>query len=301
MTEIINLNQNYSTTRSLMKAGTEDISKLMNESNKSLDKFDSQLFLPQGAGRVSEGGLRKKGYFKKSYDNKPLISIITVVFNAKDYLEETILSVIKQSYDNVEYIIIDWGNSDGSFDIIKKYDDRIDYWVSEKDDGIYDAMNKGISLSCGDIIGIVNADDYYAKDTLSNVKKEFEQDIDVLYSDFNFLDNDKFLTKRANHNLLNITMSVFHPYVFIKKKIYKNYGYFDSSLKISADYKLLYYLYQRKLKFKKVDYLLTVMRVGGVSTKSMLAIDETFKIQKNNSLLLAYFLKYLRLLKRFIR
>jgi glycosyltransferase involved in cell wall biosynthesis len=284
-----------------MKAGTEDISKLMNESNKSLDKFDSQLFLPQGAGRVSEGGLRKKGYFKKSYDNKPLISIITVVFNAKDYLEETILSVIKQSYDNVEYIIIDGGSSDGSFDIIKKYDDRIDYWVSEKDDGIYDAMNKGISLSCGDIIGIVNADDYYAKDTLSNVKKEFEQDIDVLYSDFNFLDNDKFLTKRANHNLLNITMSVFHPSVFIKKKIYKNYGYFDSSLKISADYKLLYYLYQRKLKFKKVDYLLTVMRVGGVSTKSMLAIDETFKIQKNNSLLLAYFLKYLRLLKRFIR
>jgi len=99
---------------------------------------NSKLFLSEGENRKGEGGQRTKGHFKKSYEKKPLISVITVVFNGEKYLEETITSVINQTYENVEYIIIDGGSTDGTLDIIKRYEDKIDYWVSEKDNGIYD-------------------------------------------------------------------------------------------------------------------------------------------------------------------
>ena len=177
----------------------------------------------------------------------------------------------------------------------------IDYWVSEKDNGIYDAMNKGISLCSGDIVGILNSDDYYLKDAFEIVNSEFEEDIDIVYCDFNFLKHNTFLRKYSNHNLLELTMSVFHPSVFVRRAIYKKYGYFDSSLKISADYKLLHYLYKKKITFKKVNNLTAVMRLGGVSTYSKLAIEETFQIQKESSVLLAYLLKYLRLFKRALK
>lgn len=93
-----------------------------------------------------EGGLRTHGYFKQSLPNKPLITVVTVVFNGEKHLEDTILSVLNQTYDNVEYIIIDGRSTDGTVDIIKKYEGQLDYWVSEKDEGIYDAMNKGWML-----------------------------------------------------------------------------------------------------------------------------------------------------------
>jgi len=154
---------------------------------KEDEKFDTLLFLPEGEGRKGEGGLRTKGYFKFSYEYNddlgfrvedldipvkipqtsnlksqtyPLITIITVVYNGEKYLEETIKSVINQTYPNVEYIIIDGGSTDGTLDIIKKYEDYIDYWVSEKDKGIYDAMNKGILVSNGKYLLFLNADDF---------------------------------------------------------------------------------------------------------------------------------------------
>ena len=301
MNEITNLDANYSTTRRVIKLNPSDILESLNKSERSKDKPRSILFLPKDDQRIGEGGLRSNGYIKKSSNNKPLISVITVVYNGVNHLEETIESVINQSYDNVEYIVIDGGSNDGTFDIIKKYEDKIDYWVSETDEGIYDAMNKGISLSSGDIIGIINADDYYLTDTLNTVQKEFNKDIDILYSDCKFLDIDKLTTRKSNHNLLNIKMSIFHPSVFIRKSIYQRYGFFDSSLKISADYKFLHFLYKKNKIFKKANDILTVIRLGGVSTNSRLAIEETFEIQKNNSLFFAYVFKYLRLLKRSLK
>lgn len=166
MTDILSLDEGYSTTRLLTKEKPKII-------NTPEDKFETVLFLPEGENRKGEGGLRTKGYFKKSFDDKPLISIITVVFNGEKYLEETIQSVINQTYSNVEYIIIDGGSTDGTLDIIKKHEDRVDYWVSEKDSGMYDGVTKGFLLISGSYIGYINAGDYYHKEALSVVSEVF--------------------------------------------------------------------------------------------------------------------------------
>ena len=156
MNNIICLDKNYSTTRLITKEKPETLNNLNN-------KFKSCLFFPVSEGRVAEGGLRGKGYFKKSYNDKPLITIIMVVFNSVDYLEESILSVINQTYQNLEIIITDNGSTDGTKEIIGEYlsDPRIiflDYPANEKASIL---QNKANTLSSGKYIGIIYGDDYY--------------------------------------------------------------------------------------------------------------------------------------------
>ena len=166
------INRTYSTT-SLLTTKKPDILPNLE------DQFETLLFLPKGENRKGEGGLRTKGYFKKPYEDKPLISIITVVYNGEKYLEETIQSVINQTYDNVEYIIIDGGSTDGTVDIIKKYEDQIDYWVSEKDTGMYNALNKGFSCAQGDYLGWLNADDTLFPNAFKDINTVFKSFPDV--------------------------------------------------------------------------------------------------------------------------
>ena len=131
---------------------------------------------------------------------KPLISIITVVFNGEKKLEKTILSVINQTYDNLEYIVIDGSSKDGTIDIVKKYEDKINYWVSEKDSGIYEAMNKGILASKGDYINFMNAGDFFTKNNLVSevVNILASEEIDFLYGDFNIGNNNYQISKHLN-------------------------------------------------------------------------------------------------------
>jgi glycosyltransferase involved in cell wall biosynthesis len=161
MSNYLVLNSKFSTTRRLKKIISTIDQKLLVKSSESTDEFKTRLFLPKNKNRKCAGGLRTKNYFKFNSFNKPLITIITVVYNGGKVLEETILSVLNQSYNNIEFIIIDGGSSDNTLKIINKYDNEIDYWVSEKDNGIYDAMNKGCSLALGSGLIFLNSGDKF--------------------------------------------------------------------------------------------------------------------------------------------
>jgi len=265
MTNSISLDENYSTTRLVTKEKPEIV-------NNPENKFESVLFLPESEGRKGEGGLRTKGYFKKSFENKPLISIITVVFNGEKYLEETIQSVINQTYDNVEYIIIDGGSSDGTLDIIKKYEERIDYWVSERDNGIYDAMNKGISLCSGEIMGIVNADDFLYDTTLEKINQAFEPTIMCTYANLEISDeNGKIIDTISSLGVDSIKYKLFkhmpflHPTMFVRKVVYDRVDLYDTRYRLSADYDFTLRLMAEKINSKYLNFSTGVFRLGGQS------------------------------------
>ena len=232
MINAICLDENFSTTRLLTKEKPMIV-------NSPEDKFETVLFLPEGENRKGEGGLRTKGYFKKSYDDKPLISIITVVFNGEKYLDETIQSVVAQSHDNVEYIIVDGGSTDGTLDIIKKYEDQIDYWVSEPDNGIYDAMNKGGSVATGDFLLWLNADDVLMEIPKLNISIDCYLTKVLIYDAIskNFKDYSR-LDKQVSCNSL-IVPAFHHQGFFIKKSIFLSIGY-DTAIGIRADTLFMY-------------------------------------------------------------
>jgi glycosyltransferase involved in cell wall biosynthesis len=204
--------------------------------------------------------------------NKNYISIITVVLNAEKTIERTIKSIISQSYTNYEIIIIDGGSTDGTIDIIKKYKKKISYWISEKDQGIYHAMNKGIKKSSGNIIGILNADDYYLKNALKTVNEYF-----------NRFKKIEFLFGSVKKNRI---MSGFYPEkisyrfniypghsagFFIKKKTHKKVGLYNNKFKYSADLDLIYRLIVKHkicgISTKKSE-VTGVFSMGGISNSS---------------------------------
>ena len=131
---------------------------------------------------MNGNGLKTKGMKKEISKERPLISIITPVLNNAEYLEQTIQSVIDQDYDNIEYIIIDGGSTDGTLDIIKKYNDKINFWISEPDKGIYDAQNKGVSRATGKYFAVLNSGDFYAEnDVVSKVASKIKNQLNVDY------------------------------------------------------------------------------------------------------------------------
>ena len=151
----------YATTRLLMR----DSSSIQN----SFEPVPPQLVLPSHSQRKGEGGLRTKGWHKQEHSKQRLVSVITVVYNDAVYLEQTVQSVINQNYDNIEYIVIDGGSTDGTLEVIKRYEKQIDYWISETDDGIYDAMNKGIALMKGSAHTFLNSGDCYIGNVYENI------------------------------------------------------------------------------------------------------------------------------------
>jgi glycosyltransferase involved in cell wall biosynthesis len=272
---IFTLNEQFSTTKKLFK-------EKPSLDNKLEDHFESILFLPNNPERKCEGGLRTNAYFKHNLQLEPLVTIITVVFNGEKFIKETIDSILKQTYSNIEYIIIDGGSTDRTIEIIKQHEPYIDYWISEPDKGIYNAMNKGIKLSVGKIIGILNSDDYYNNvDSINKIvevyKKNQEKynDLIILTGSVLKIDESKsvqFINKRNAEYLakkIDWGMPLNHPSTFISKKIYKKIGLFSTKLKICGDYDFIYRIYHSsyKDKFIFIDNVITNMRLDGISNK----------------------------------
>ncbi|MCU7835980.1 MAG: glycosyltransferase [gamma proteobacterium symbiont of Taylorina sp.] len=234
---------------------------------KATDKITSQLYSPKNINRKGKGGLRTKEFFKKSDEHKPLISIITVVYNGEKHLEQTIKSVLEQTYDNVEYIIIDGGSIDGTLGIIKQYEELIDYWVSEPDNGIYSAMNKGISLCSGKYVAFLNADDWYNLNTLTIVAQAINKNnCDYFFGNIDMLKKDVvvsvFTPKLKNYKT---EMPFPHPSLFVKRSILLKLG-FNETYKIYADYSLALLLMINNYSYCYINKTLAYFRVGGVST-----------------------------------
>ena len=246
------------------------------------DKLESLLYLPMKEERVSEGGLRTNNLFKKSYADKPLITVITVVYNGEAHVAQTILSVIEQGYDNVEYIIIDGGSTDGTLEIVKKYEEQIDYWVSEPDAGIYDAMNKGISVCTGDYVAFLNADDWYKENTLGLIiDVVLEVNPEYIFGDMSLYNNNKYLEERTpNLDKYKRYQPFGHQTLFVKKKYLCEIP-FVLKYKIAADYDFMLHLIKSKLPFVQINHSLVNFRVTGISSEANYA-SEHFHILNNH-------------------
>jgi glycosyltransferase involved in cell wall biosynthesis len=206
------------------------------------------------------------------------VSIITVSYNSEKTIEDTIKSVLAQDYPNIEYLIIDGASKDGTLQIVQKYQDKIANVVSEKDKGIYDAMNKGIALATGEIIGILNSDDFYADSTvISSIVAQFTPTIDAVYADLVYVDaNDTNritrLWKSGNYNQGDFKKGWMppHPTFFVKSECYQKYGNYSLQLKSAADYELMLRLiHKEQIKINYLPKVIVKMRTGGASNASL--------------------------------
>ena len=219
---------------------------------------------------------------------EPLITIITVVYNCEQTLAKTIESVINQSYKNLQYIIIDGGSTDNTVNIIKSYSDQISFWESQKDDGIYDAINKGIKMATGDVIGIINADDFYEENAAKIIAENFEEGLVIYHGSLrNIADDGKIFVNPATKNVRNLKrgMVLNHPATFVNKSVYDTLGAFSTEYKVAGDWDFILRSYLNKVKFIKIDEVLANFSLGGVSGSiSLEYLDELSRVRKNNGL-----------------
>ena len=254
----------------------------------------------------SEGGLRTKNIFKTSLPNKPLITIITATFNSEKYLEESILSLHKQKYDNYEHIIIDGGSKDKTLEIIKKYENKIDYWCSASDNGIYDAFNIGMQLTRGDYLGFLNSDDFFSDNALELLEKYIN----------NFPNKDFIFCSVRKHWGVLYGYKPYKIYwswgfysshstgFFIKLDSAKKVGLYNLKYKYSSDYDFFYrMIVKNKLKGigTKKNEIFGNFRRGGFSSKVKFVdhFFEEIKIRIDNGqnkflIFLIFIYKYLK-------
>jgi len=232
----------------------------------------------------------------------PLITVITVVYNGAKYLEDTIKSVINQRYPNIEYIIIDGGSTDGTLDVIKKYEDYIDYWVSEPDEGIYEAMNKGIILSNGEWLNFMNCGDSFSSvDILSNIFASVNlENIDLIYSDIKIKDNFVYICDIKKNKII-------HQSLIYKKTLHNEFGFYLNNKKVMvSDY--IFFMLSKNKKWFKYDKPISNYNIEGVSNRNIImhvkqkiGADLIFgNIGVFKSCIMLLFYPFYRLLKRMI-
>lgn len=210
------------------------------------------------------------------------ITIVTVCYNSESTIEKAILSIINQNYEDLEYIIVDGGSTDGTVNIIKKYESYIYKWISEPDQGIYDAMNKGIKMASGEVIGLLNSDDWHMEDTLKYVYKKFlNKDLMILCGE-GYVWQDEICMGSSQSGLneesgIRFRMTYFHPGTFCRKKVFEEIGYFDTRYLIAADYAWLLKAYDSGIVPMRTHKCLSNFRRGGISSKNILKDNEECK------------------------
>ena len=207
------------------------------------------------------------------------ISIITVCYNSATTIRDAIQSVLSQNHPDIEYIIIDGNSQDGTVEIIKSFGKKIDHWISEPDKGIYDAMNKGIALATGEVVGILNSDDFYFDHSiLSKVADAFsDEKVDSIFGDLIFVDPvdlnkvvRRYSSKGWNPERFAWGFMPAHPTFFVRRKYYEQFGLFKTDYKIAADYEILIrLLYVHKLSYRYLPLTMVKMRKGGVSSNGI--------------------------------
>ncbi len=209
------------------------------------------------------------------------ISIITVCYNSEQTINETIKSVLNQTYDNIEYIIVDGGSTDKTLGIITENETKFKgklIWKSEKDEGLYDAMNKGIKMSTGDIVGFINSDDLFCdNEALEKIMKIFSlnQTLDSVYADLYYVDQNN--TDKIRRKWITGKQKQFkygwhpgHPTLYVKKEVYNKYGLFNLKYKLAADFEImLRFLERYKISTFYLPECLVKMRLGGETNKSI--------------------------------
>jgi len=218
-----------------------------------------------------------------------LVSVITVVYNGEKHLQQTIESVFSQTYKNIEYIIIDGGSNDGTIELIKANEEHIDYWISEPDKGLYDAMNKGISKAKGELIGMINSDDWYELDAVEIVVNAYLKNTTkrIFHADrYDIYPDGKKKVFAFNPSIIKFkyfAMTYNHPSMFVSSKVYDDYKY-NTNLKVYSDYQFaLTSFLKNKDQFVYIKKTIVNFRLGGVSGQIPLLkiLKEGFRARRN--------------------
>jgi glycosyltransferase involved in cell wall biosynthesis len=255
------------------------------------------------------------------YSNHPLVSLITVSYNSAKTIRDTIESVLNQTYNRIEYIVIDGLSSDSTLLIIDEYKEAFKFRgynlkiISEKDCGLYDAMNKGVSNALGEIVGIINSDDFYSNQMVIQkvVDIMVEKKAHCIYGDLHFVDyqdTSKIVRIwKAKKGDFRLGWNPPHPTTFISKETYNNFGLYRVDFRISSDYDILFrFIHKGKIKVEYLQEFLIKMRSGGVSTRgiknNIIASKEIYislKENKQKFKILIIILRLINKLKQFIR
>ena len=236
------------------------------------------------------------------------VSLITVTYNSENYLEDCISSVVRQSHKDIEHIIVDNNSTDHTLDIIRKYESSITKWTSENDRGMYDAINKGIRMATGDILGILNSDDILVgDDVIESIVKVFEENnVDTVYGDLEYVsatDTNKIIRiwkgRPFKRYRFRYGWMPAHPTFYIKRTLIEKYGYYENHYYTAADYEFMArYLYKNKLSAYYLPKLIVKMRMGGLSNRSLYqrlrANRRDFLAMKRNNIPFAFFVAILK-------
>ena len=237
----------------------------------------------------------------------PLVTIITVVFNGEKYLEQTIKSIASQTYQNIEYIIIDGGSTDKTLDIIRQHEVKIDRWISQSDRGLYDAMNKGIALARGEIIGILNSDDLYLENAVLEVVREYQkiQQPCVIYGDmYKFADEDRAVSLHrgnlSDRAFETASIIINHPTCFVHRSLYE-IGTFNLEYEVGADRELMMSFHSKNVPFIKLNRTIAKFRLGGTTSNQRLSSIVNREIVQEYKLLNTYKIARTRIAKVLLR